>query len=106
MSWFITRGVDRKTRHEIARIRKALERIADVAELNFGSRGGPSFRSFYTDKSPKAVDEAALLYVDDEEAWANEQAEESGISLEDFREKMRYTHGETEGEEQDGDVKL
>jgi hypothetical protein len=105
VSWFITKGVDRKARRELERIRKALERLADVAELHFGSRSGPSLRSFYKDKNPKAIDEAELAYVDDEEAWVIEQAERSGISIEAYREMQSYATGETEGEVQAEDVK-
>jgi len=105
VSWFITKGTDRKTRSELEKIRKALERLADVAELHFGSRSGPSLRSFYKDENPKAIDEAELAYVDDEEAWVIEQAERSGISIEEYREQQSYGKGETEGEVQAEDVK-
>lgn len=105
MAWFITRGVDRKTRHELEKIRKAVERLADVAELHFGSRSGPSLRSFYKEASPKAVDDGELSYVDDEEAWIIEQAERSGVSIDEFREQQSYAAGETEGEVQAEDVK-
>ncbi len=102
MPWFITKGVDRKTRGELEKIRKALERLADVAELHFGSRSGPSLRSFYRDKNPKAtIDEAELAYVNDEEAWALEQAELGGQSVEDYHAQKRYDAGGTEGEGQD-----
>jgi len=95
LSWFITRGTDRKTRTELEKIRKAIERLVDAVELNFGTRGGTSLRSFYKDANPKAVDEAELSFVDDEEAWAVEQAERGGLSVEDFREQQSYAAGET-----------
>ena len=100
MSWFITRGTDRKTRSELEKIRKALERLADCAELHFGSRSGPSLRSFYKDANPKAVDEAELAYVDDEEAWVIEQAERSGVSIEEYREQQSYATGGDEERKQ------
>lgn len=103
MSWFITKGVDRKTRGELEKIRKALERLADAAELHFGKSKGASLRSFYTDPDPKAVDDATISYVDDEEAWALEQAERGGQSVADFHEQRRYDQGDTTGEEQKED---
>ncbi len=105
MSWFITRGVDRKTRGELEKIRKALERLADVTELHLGTGTGASLRSFYKDDNPKAVDQAELAYVDDEEAWIVEQAERGGPSVEDFREQQSYGTGDTNGEVQAEDVK-
>lgn len=103
MAWFITKGTDRKTRAELEKIRKALERLADVAELHFGARSGPSLRSFYKDGNPKAVDEAELAYIDDEEAWIIEQAERSGVSADEFREKLAYATGGDEERRQDQD---
>ena len=103
MSWFITKGTDRKTRSELEKIRKALERLADVAELHYGSQSGPSLRSFYKDANPKAIDEAELAYTDDEEAWVIEQAERTGVSIDEFRERQTYATGGDEERVQDED---
>ena len=105
MALFITKGVDRKTRGELAGIRKALERLADAAELHFGKGSGASLRSFYKDADPKAVDDADLSYITNEEAWAIEEAEGGGQSFEDYQEQQSYGTGGTEGEEQGEDRK-
>jgi len=103
--WFISRGVDRKTRKELEGIRRALERLADMAELHVGQKSGPSLRSFYGEKGKGAVDEGSLEYMDDEAAWAAEQSERKGVTLEEFLAEQSYTDGKTEGEEQSEDVK-